>query len=424
MNIVSFRCSEEILERVCNLNSDEGKLVLIMDKWDIEHVNYTPKILDKVTKIYEVESIDSIEELSAVYVNLIDDYGSFDIALSGTEYSMFGAGFLMSLIKNDINHLNTTIATRDKRYMKMMFSSANTKCAKYKASYSLEEMQNNINHNLKYPVVAKPVTGLGCYNTNKINNDEELKKYFEELNLLFAFKSQLITLEEFIEGDEYHLDCIIENGKCKIFAISKYFIPRLSTQNDIYNSRYMNGSYVIYESDQPELYKEIRSQFDRIINKLKIENGITHTEFFINKDGEIYFSEIAKRYGGGYIMEALNKAYGINMIDEWIKAELNFNEPALVNKNNKFIGWISLTPDTEGIIESLPSEYDYLNLPWITDVSISINEGDDFSFTNNSAWSILAVIEADNEADFHEKVRNTYEILPIKMRNLTSEESI
>ena len=421
MNIVCFRFEEEILDKLIKLNTEKGKIVLIRDAWDIENIEYSPELLDRITKIYQIKSIDSIEELSAIFVTLTIEFGEFDKAISAVEYAMFAAGFFMSLIKNDHKYLNTTIATRDKRYMKKKFGLAKLKYARNKANYSLEEMGNNSDHNLNYPVIAKPATGLGCYNTKQVNDDEELRRYFEELDLLVYFKSQQITLEEYIEGDEYHLDCVIKNGECKLFIISKYFVPRLKIADSIYNVRFKNGSYIIYEDNAPDLYKEVRKQFDRLLKEFDIEEGVTHTEFFVNGQGEYYYSEIAKRYAGAIIPNNIKQTFKIDLLDEWLKSELDYSDFTPISKNNKFMAWILLAPEKEGIIEEIPSREEYLSLPWIKDVEISVEKGGEFSFSNISLWQVAAIIQAEDENDFHEKVKKTHELLPIKTKTPDSD---
>lgn len=415
MNIVCFRCDEKVLSNLFELNSKDGKIVLIMDEWDIANVKYNSNILDNITKIYKIKSIDSIEELATVYVDLSEEYDKFDLAISGTEYSMFAAGYFNALINNDFESLNMTIATRDKRYMKQKFDLANLNFARYKSSYSLVNLERGEYHGLRYPVVAKPVTGLGCYNTCRLENETELKDYFKELTALPFLKADTITLEEFVVGDEYHLDCIINNGICTLFVISKYFIPRLSLTNNAYNSRYLNGSYIVNEADESELYHKLRSQFNKLLQVLNIKNGITHTEFFIDNNNNIYFSEIAKRYAGGYILNTINQAFNIDLIEEWLKAELNHKIIVPKRTDDKFIAWLGLTPDEEGIVSQVPSVDEYLALPWIKDAKVSLRKGDKFSFDNPSLWGISVVIESDDKNDFMDKIKRTYDLLPIKV---------
>jgi hypothetical protein len=60
-----------------------------------------------------------------------------------------------------------------------------------------------------------------------------------------------------------------------------------------------------------------------LIKALKMEQGATHAEFIkSDRDGKLYFLEIAARVGGAYIADVLEAATGISLWREWARLEV------------------------------------------------------------------------------------------------------
>lgn len=405
MKIICFKCKEKMLKKIL---SESEKVILILESID-ETVPYSNETLEKLYKIYRINSIDSIEELVAVYQDILNEKDSYDKVFAGEEHAVLAVGFFYSLLKKDFKYLELAIGTRDKRAMKEHFKNANLDFAKFKSSYSLEELKVGIGHGLTYPIVAKPACGMGSYNTEVLYNSKQLEKYFLNLNLNQVLHSDQIVLEEYIDGKEYHADMLWKNGECIFLSIFQDLVPRIEVMKKVNR----NGSFLVRKELNPILYQEIEKKHISLINELKYFDGIMHTEFFV-KDGKIYFSEIAKRNGGGAIVQAINVAFGIDLIEEWLNIELGKKLNLNIKHPSKIYCRLNFSPlKAEGIIKYVPTKEDYLSFPWIKHVEIFIKEGQKYSHSTAYIKSIYLVIEAEDEEDLIKKIDEVYEKYPI-----------
>lgn len=405
MNIICLKCKERLMVKIVKYCE---KVILILDK-DDKSIVYSKDVLDRLYKQYWINSVDSIEELTAIYTDLIIADEPFDKVFTGQEHGVLGVGFLNSLLKKNYKYMELAIGTRDKRSMKKHFQAANLNYAKYKSNYSSNDLINNKNHGLTYPIVAKPVCGMGTYNTEIIRNNNELKEYYSALNLNKVIHSEQIIIEEYIKGKEYHADMLWQDGKCIFLSIFQDLVPRIEVINMINR----NGSFSLLREMHKELYRQIEEMHLKIIEQLEYFNGIMHTEFFI-KDGKIFFSEIAKRYGGGAIIQSIKVAYGVDLIEEWLNIELGIKVNLQIRSPQKIYNRLNFSPlASKGIVKKVPSKEDFLSLPWVKYVEIFLKEGDLYSNSSIYVKSVYLVIEAENEEDLIKKIDKTYKKFPI-----------
>lgn len=380
------------------------EVIYICDKWDRQNIDFLNDREDLFRKKISIDSLDSIEELSSVYIDLMEEGFSIDKVISGAEYGIFAYGFLTTLFEKTSNGVFLSINSRDKRAMKDIFEKSGIKYAKYYPNYSFQDLTNHVNHGLDYPIVIKPITGTGTFNTEIIKNVEELSIYFEKLTFHPALVNKKVTLEEYIVGEEYHVDILWKDGKALFSSIGKYYIPRISIADD----RRKNGSFTLLYDQNQDLYKEIISAHEKINQLIHFPNGVTHSEFFI-KDGDVYFSEIAIRYGGGRVPEMIQNTYGIDLIDAWLKQECG--EELFINtkkENLQCSSWINFVPEKPGIIVNIPKKKEFLKLSGIKEVYYHMREGDLITFSNPSEWVCCIVFEAADESSLLEKIEEIY----------------
>lgn len=409
MTLICIKCNSAILEQILKYCE---RVILIADVWDNQFMDYKPELINRLYLKYDVKTLDSVEELSAIFVDLKTRGVQVDHALSAIEHGIFASGFINTLLFQNVQHINFAIATRDKRAMKSKFKELGIPCANFMTVSGETEANPELKQNLRYPLIAKPVCGLGSYNAEKIADKQELISYFSRSKPHPAIVSKQITVEEYIEGEEYHIDAIRRDNKSIFSIISKYIVPVIQ----VYKDPTLNGSCVIRPDEDQELYKTVNEMQEKLSQALGIENGITHTEFFYHH-GKVIFSEIASRYAGAYIPEAIHESTGINIIDEWIRLETGM--PSNIPGNNveaRNCGWINLSPLREGIIEKIPPEDELLRTPWIKKVRTRIKLGDNFKFDNPSNYSIFLAIEANSYSDFLEKAKLAHELFPIQVR--------
>jgi hypothetical protein len=56
----------------------------------------------------------------------------------------------------------------------------------------------------------------------------------------------------------------------------------------------------------------IEQEIEKLIEAFDIDYGFIHPEYFVTKDGAMYFGEVAYRVPGGNAFELIERAYGFN----------------------------------------------------------------------------------------------------------------
>ena len=148
----------------------------------------------------------------------------------------------------------------------------------------------NVN-NLKFPVIVKPTDRSGSRGITKVYSKEKLEEAVHYATK-DSFEKKAI-IEEYIEGDEYSCECISYKGKHYFLAFTK---------------KYTTGAPNFIEtghqepSDIEEKYQEeIKENIFKALTALGIQNGASHTEFKVDKDGNFGIIEIGARMGGDCI---------------------------------------------------------------------------------------------------------------------------
>lgn len=126
-----------------------------------------------------------------------------------------------------------------------------------------------------------------------------------------------MLLEEFIKGEEFHIDSIIQDGEIKFSYASMYPTPLVN---------FMEHSFVgtIALDQRTTLSKELMAYNLEVIKALNICNGVTHLECFkdLEEDSQICFCEIALRPAGSAIPENLKLQTNVDIIDGFAAVEI------------------------------------------------------------------------------------------------------
>ena len=174
------------------------------------------------------------------------------------------------------------------------------------------------------PWVLKPRSDVSAIGIRKIERAEEVWPLIEEMNRRDALRERAsyYLLSQFITGEVFHVDSLVENGKVVFTGVNKYGRPPLQVAHG-------GGAYISqtieYGSDDQRTLLDINR---RLIRAMGMQTGATHAEFIKSEaDGEFYFLEIAARVGGAYVADVLEAASGINLWREWARLEVDGVNP-------------------------------------------------------------------------------------------------
>jgi len=149
-------------------------------------------------------------------------------------------------------------------------------------TYTKETIYKALNEeNVKFPLIIKPLDGMGSNNVFKVKNKKELDFFIDYI--------ENPIIQEFIEGTEYTMDVL-----CDFDGNVISIVPRKRIEvraGEVSKSKTVKDKNII------------QSTLD-LCNKLKIDKDIKPigpltVQCIVNSDNNIKFIEINPRFGGG-----------------------------------------------------------------------------------------------------------------------------
>jgi biotin carboxylase len=168
------------------------------------------------------------------------------------------------------------------------------------------------------PWIIKPRSDVSAIGISKVEKPEEVWRVIEERNARenLRERASYYLLAQFIPGEVFHVDSIVDDGRVRFVGANRYGRPPLEVAH-------RGGAYVSRTvAHGSENEKKLLANNRKLIKALKLERGAAHAEFIKSEaDGEFYFLEIAARVGGAYIANVLEAATGVNLWREWARME-------------------------------------------------------------------------------------------------------
>lgn len=161
-----------------------------------------------------------------------------------------------------------------------------------------------------FPIVVKPDSGAGAAHTYKISNQGELDEFFRIKPEGVSF-----VMEEFIDGLVVTFDGLVNRDGEILFAASTKYDD--SIMDVVNKNRHM--SYVC----RPDIPAEVEETGRRIVKAFDLKERFFHIELFEHKDGRLLALEVNIRPPGGYMTDAINYSYDIDIYAEWANMVVN-----------------------------------------------------------------------------------------------------
>jgi biotin carboxylase len=238
---------------------------------------------------------------------------------------------------------------RDKLSMRNIACRAGIVCPEFTGVFNSEEINAYLDRT-PGPWIVKPRFEVSAFGIRKCETREEVWAVINDLDERNNWRdhpSQFV-LEEFIAGNVFHVDSIVDKGKVKACGVSQYGTPPFSVTH--YGGVFTT-SIVPYRSKERKELEKLNSQ---LLSAFNYERGVSHAEFLQSEaDGRFHLLEVACRVGGAYIANVLEHACNFNLWREWAKLETSTDEaPYKLPKLRKDFAGVALalaktdTPDT------------------------------------------------------------------------------
>lgn len=201
---------------------------------------------------------------------------------------------------------------RDKLAMRVLARDEHIRCPRFEHVLNYGRL-GHFMETVPAPWVLKPRSEAGSIGIKKINEPAELWRWVEQLGDEQSHK----LLEEYVKGPVFHVDSIVWKNEIQFCHVSRYVKPPF----DIWNGGGVFATKAVEHGSEVEA--KIVDVNTKVIKAMGLLRGVTHAEYIQSeKDGEIYFLEIAARVGGASIDMMVEAATGLNMWEEWARLEI------------------------------------------------------------------------------------------------------
>ena len=163
-----------------------------------------------------------------------------------------------------------------------------------------------------YPIVLKPVAGVGSVATRRVDNDAELT---EALRALRPSAANEFQAEEFISGDERSFETVMIDGRPVWWSSTVYMNRPL----EILENPWMQWCVLLPREGLDEVGQRFLPTDAAALRALGLHTGIAHMEWFVRPDGRPVISEVGARPPGASFMTMMSHAHGVDMWARWVE---------------------------------------------------------------------------------------------------------
>lgn len=218
-----------------------------------------------------------------------------------------------------------TIPFRDKERMKQVLDAAGIRTPHHYSATDVTQVREAVDR-IGYPIIVKPIAGAGSANTHRVESDQELEHVLPQLR-----RVPEVSVEEFVDAEEFTYDTICSNGHVLYENISWYHPrPLVSRQLEWVSP----VTLALRDMHVPYLASGVRMGRE-VLRALGFRAGFTHMEWYLRSDGEAVFGEIAARPPGARTVDVMNFAADTDLFQRWAEAAVygHLGEPIVPKYN-------------------------------------------------------------------------------------------
>jgi len=199
---------------------------------------------------------------------------------------------------------------RDKEAMKSALDTSGIRTPRHVAVDSVAGCWDAVEQ-IGFPVILKPIDGAGSADTYRVESREELRAVLPLLRHV-----PTISVEEFVDGEEYTFDTITIDGEVAYYNIAWYRPrPLIARSNEWISPQVI----ALRDVDNEDLAGGVQMGYD-VISALKFGTGFTHMEWYRKADGEVVFGEIGGRPPGAHQVDQMKYACDFDVFKAWGQA--------------------------------------------------------------------------------------------------------
>lgn len=215
-----------------------------------------------------------------------------------------------------------TVPFRDKETMKQVLDRNGIRVPRHARARTVAEVEAGVEQ-VGFPAIIKPIAGAGSKDTHRVNDRGEMQAVLE-----WTRHVPEVSVEEFIEGEEFTYDTICADGRILFHNICSYRPRPLIARQLLWVSP---TTIALKDPDVPYL-EGGRRLGEAVLRAMNFRTGFTHMEWHRKADGEAVFGEIAARPPGAFTVDIMNFASDTDHFRGWAEAALRGQLPAPVTR--------------------------------------------------------------------------------------------
>ncbi|MEK6265467.1 MAG: ATP-grasp domain-containing protein [Clostridium sp.] len=213
------------------------------------------------------------------------------------------------------------------------------------------------------PFIMKSPKSTGSKDVLKITSYEEFN---HNRNKLFEkYPGEPILIEEYLDGPQYLVETIVNEGNLNIIAIFK--------QEITFGKRFIITGYELLTHPEDDSYNKLKSAVETIISKHGLKYGPCHLEMRLVKE-HWKLVEINPRISGGGMNDLVKAGLGINLVKETLKILIG-QKPNLKPEYTSNVFAQYVTVSEPGILERVTGRNKSLKAPGVKKVYIKPRKG-------------------------------------------------
>jgi phosphoribosylamine-glycine ligase len=249
---------------------------------------------------------------------------------------------------------------------------------------------------LNYPLIVKPADSSGSRGISKVNEKSELKNSI--INAYSISRSKEIIIEEYIDGIEVSVDCMVVGKECKVLMISD-------------NHKFLyNGIPLIGKSTYPsQISNSARIKIEKTCQVIATAYQLSNSPLFVQllvKNDEIFVIELSARIAGGSKPVFYNLTSGNNLVKYF--ADLLLEKKTIIKKSTQSMDVLKTAVFylycQEGLIHNIVFNEKLLKDKVIEKIVLYKSNGDYSKGILNSASRVAcAFIKGKNNSEIDSK---------------------
>ncbi len=335
--------------------------------WHDKPIQRIPKCLKSCTSFFPSTAKDIRRFLEQEFTEL----GPFTHVIAGTESSVYAASVSRRVLNARKSKDSIALRCSDKQQMKLLMRENNVPMTDF-LTRSESLSPEFVFEQLGPKVVIKERKSSGGRGISFANCVEDVA----------ARKDRSVLYERFVNASEMSIETFVRGGEIQFTNTTNYLVSQ-------------HANIVPANIPEPVLAKALAIN-RQVIEALDLVWGLTHAEFYWTDDF-VLFGEVGLRPPGGYIMECMSIAFGLDAWEAFVATELDLDY--VFPNGNVCTSGVAMLHAGEGTLVKVQNVEEVESLPTCVRFKLLVKPGDQVqtrtAVSEVSAYGLFAADAVD-----------------------------